>query len=90
MAKATQISISRDQTGLSCRRWPVPELVATRVSHVAIFRFEKEHVDDAMTAFRTLASSSRRDPGNLRYDIYRGIDDDQDFYVRSSGLQRRP
>jgi quinol monooxygenase YgiN len=54
---------------------------SNEVFHVAIFRFEKERVDDAMTAFRTLASSSRRDPGNLRYDIYRGIDDDQEFYV---------
>ncbi len=51
------------------------------IFHVAIFRFEKEHLDDAMMAFRTLASSSRRDPGNLRYDIYRGIDDDREFYV---------
>ncbi|MFY9666000.1 MAG: putative quinol monooxygenase [Candidatus Cybelea sp.] len=56
-------------------------VASNEVFHVAIFRFEKEHVDDAITAFRTLASSSRRDPGNLRYDVYRGIGDDQEFYV---------
>jgi quinol monooxygenase YgiN len=51
------------------------------IFHVAIFRFGKEHVNDAMAAFRELASASRRELGNLRYDIYRGIDDDQEFYV---------
>jgi quinol monooxygenase YgiN len=51
------------------------------IFHVAIFRFAKEHINDAMTAFRALASASRREPGNLSYDIYRGIDDDQEFYV---------
>jgi quinol monooxygenase YgiN len=51
------------------------------IFHVAIFRFAKEHIDDAMAAFRALASASRRESGNLSYDIYRGIDDDQEFYV---------
>jgi quinol monooxygenase YgiN len=51
------------------------------IFHVAIFRFAKEHVKDVMAAFRALASASRRESGNLRYDIYRGIDDDQEFYV---------
>lgn len=51
------------------------------VFHVAIFRFPKEHVNEAMAAFRELASASRRDPGNLGYNIYRGADDDQAFYV---------
>jgi hypothetical protein len=52
------------------------------IFHVAIFRFAKEHVKDAMAAFRELASATRGESGNLRYDIYPGIDDDQEFYVR--------
>ncbi len=51
------------------------------IFHVAIFRFAKEHINYAIEAFRALASSSRRESGNLRYDIYRGIEDDQVFYV---------
>jgi|ERR1700683_993219 quinol monooxygenase YgiN len=51
------------------------------IFHVAIFRFAKEHVNDAIAAFRALASASRKDSGNLRYDIYRGVDDDLEFYV---------
>jgi quinol monooxygenase YgiN len=51
------------------------------IFHAAIFRFAKEHLDDAMAAFHALAAASRKDPGNLAYDIYRGIDDDQEFYV---------
>jgi quinol monooxygenase YgiN len=51
------------------------------IFHVAIFRFPKERVNDAMTAFRALASASRKESGNLHYDVYRGIDDDQEFYV---------
>ncbi|MGB8938421.1 MAG: antibiotic biosynthesis monooxygenase family protein [Candidatus Nitrosopolaris sp.] len=51
------------------------------IYHVAIFRFAKEHVNDAMAAFRALASASRRESGNLGYDIYRGIDDDKEFYI---------
>jgi quinol monooxygenase YgiN len=51
------------------------------IFHVAIFRFAKENVDDAMAAFRVLASASRQESGNLSYDIYRGIDDDLEFYV---------
>ena len=51
------------------------------VFHVAIFRFAKENINDAMAAFRALASASRQEPGNLSYDIYRGIDDDQEFYI---------
>jgi quinol monooxygenase YgiN len=51
------------------------------VFHVAIFRFDKEHVNEAMAALHTLASSSRKDAGNISYDIYRGIDDDREFYV---------
>jgi quinol monooxygenase YgiN len=54
---------------------------ANGIFHVAIFRFAKEHVNDAMAAFRALASASRRESGNLGYDIYRGIDDDQEFYI---------
>jgi hypothetical protein len=48
------------------------------IFHVAIFRFAKEHINDAMAAFHALASASRRELGNLGYDIYRGIDDDQE------------
>ena len=52
-----------------------------RIFHVAIFRFTKEHMNDVTAAFRALAAASRQDAGNLSYDIYRGIDDDQEFYV---------
>ncbi|HXO36048.1 MAG TPA: putative quinol monooxygenase [Candidatus Acidoferrales bacterium] len=51
------------------------------VFHVAIFRFAKEHVDDAIAAFRAIASATRQESGNLRYDIYRGTDDDLEFYI---------
>ncbi len=51
------------------------------IFHVAIFRFPKEHVNHAMVTFRALASASRGVSGNLGYDIYRGIDDDQEFYI---------
>jgi quinol monooxygenase YgiN len=51
------------------------------VFHVAIFRFAKEHADDAIAAFRAIASASRKESGNLRYDIYRGTDDDLEFYI---------
>jgi len=44
-----------------------------QIFDVAIFRFVKEHVNDAMAAFRTLASASRGESGNLGYDIYNGI-----------------
>jgi quinol monooxygenase YgiN len=49
--------------------------------HVAIFRFAKEHIKDAMAAFRELATASRSESGNLGYDVYRGKDDAQEFYV---------
>jgi quinol monooxygenase YgiN len=51
------------------------------IFYVAIFRFAKENIDDAVAAFRALASASRQESGNLSYDIYRGIDDDQEFYI---------
>jgi quinol monooxygenase YgiN len=51
------------------------------VHHVAIFRFAKADIDDAMAAFRALASAARQESGNLSYDIYRGVDDDLEFYV---------
>ena len=51
------------------------------IFHVAIFRFAKENTNDAVAAFRALASASRQESGNLSYDIYRGIDDDQEFYI---------
>ena len=51
------------------------------VFHVAIFRFDKEHLDTAMQAFRIMASATRQEPGNLAYNLYRGIDDDMEFYI---------
>lgn len=51
------------------------------IFHVAIFRFAREYVGDAMAAFHTLAAATRQEPGNLAYDIYRGIDDDLEFYI---------
>lgn len=51
------------------------------IYHVAIFRFAKENIDDAMAAFRALASAARQESGNLSYDIYHGIDDDLEFYI---------
>jgi quinol monooxygenase YgiN len=54
---------------------------ADNVFHVAIFRFAKDSIDQDIAAFRALASASRQEPGNIRYDVYRGIDDDLEFYV---------
>jgi quinol monooxygenase YgiN len=51
------------------------------IFHVAIFRFDRAHLDTAMQAFHALAAATRREPGNVGYDIYRGIDDPQAFYV---------
>jgi quinol monooxygenase YgiN len=55
------------------------------IFHVAIFRFAKENVNDAMAAFRALAAASRQESGNLSYEVYRGIDDDLEFYVVEHG-----
>lgn len=51
------------------------------IFHVAIFRFAKAHIGDATAAFRAMASATRQEPGNLAYDIFRSIDDDQEFYI---------
>ena len=51
------------------------------IFHVAIFRFAKDNIDEAMAAFRALASATRQEAGNLAYDIYRGIEDDLEFYI---------
>jgi quinol monooxygenase YgiN len=51
------------------------------IFHVAIFRFANEDLNDAMAALRALAAASRQESGNVRYDIYRGIDDDLEFYI---------
>jgi quinol monooxygenase YgiN len=51
------------------------------ISHVAIFRFSREHLDEAVAAFRAIATATRHQPGNLSYDIFRGIDDEQEFYI---------
>jgi hypothetical protein len=50
--------------------------IETMIFRVAISRFAQQHVDDVMAAIRALAAASREEPGNLRYDIYRGVDDD--------------
>jgi quinol monooxygenase YgiN len=49
--------------------------------HIAIFRFAKENVDDAMAAFRALAAASRQESGNFSYEIYRGIENELEFCV---------
>ncbi len=54
---------------------------AQDIFHVAIFRFDKERLGDAIAAFRAMAAATRQQPGNLAYDLYRGIDDDQEFYI---------
>jgi quinol monooxygenase YgiN len=51
------------------------------IFHVAIFRFTKDKLDEAMAAFRALASATRQEPGNIAYDVYRGMDDDLEFYI---------
>jgi quinol monooxygenase YgiN len=51
------------------------------IAHVAIFRFERAHLDAAINAFRTLAAASRRESGNRTYDVFRGIDDPQEFFI---------
>src|ERR1700685_1571558 len=51
------------------------------IFHAAIFRFAKENLDEAMAAFRAITSATRQEPGNIAYDIYRGIDDDLEFYI---------
>jgi quinol monooxygenase YgiN len=54
---------------------------ADAVSHVAIFRFDRAHLDAAIEAFHALAAASRRHPGNLAYDVYQGTADPLAFYV---------
>jgi quinol monooxygenase YgiN len=77
--------ISREFPNPTCRSGRIRATKSRRcgneVFHVAIFRFANEHINDAVAAFRALATSSRRDPGNPRYDVYRSIADDQEFYV---------
>jgi quinol monooxygenase YgiN len=51
------------------------------IFHVAIFRFAKQNVEDAIAALRALRTATRQESGNLSYDLYRGIDDDQEFYI---------
>jgi quinol monooxygenase YgiN len=51
------------------------------IFYVATFRFAKENINDAVTAFRAIVSVSRQEPGNLSCDIYRAIDDDQEFCI---------
>jgi quinol monooxygenase YgiN len=55
---------------------------ADDIFHVAIFRFDRDNVADAVQAFRALATATRQEPGNIAYDIYRGIDDDLEFYIQ--------
>jgi quinol monooxygenase YgiN len=65
-------------TAVSSRVWAATE---NDIFHVAIFRFEKEHINEAVRAFRALASATRREPGNLAYNLYRGIDHNLEFYI---------
>ena len=58
------------------------------IFHVAIFRFGKEHIADALQAFRALASATRQEPGNLAYKLYRGTDDDLEFYILEQWASR--
>jgi quinol monooxygenase YgiN len=51
------------------------------IFHVAIFRFTKENLEQAVAAFRALTVATRQEPGNIAYDVYRGIDDDLEFYI---------
>lgn len=53
----------------------------TDIFHVAIFGVAKEHVNHAMAAFRALAPASQQASRNLGYEVYRGIDDEQEVYV---------
>ena len=53
----------------------------SEIFHVAIFRFAREHVDDAVAAFRAMSAATRQEQGNLAYDIYRGIEDELEFYI---------
>jgi hypothetical protein len=59
------------------------------IFRVAIFRFAKENVDDAVAAFRTLASATRQEPGNIVYDTYRGMATTWSFILWSIGRRRR-
>jgi quinol monooxygenase YgiN len=52
---------------------------AAATSFTSIFRFTKENLDDVMAAFRALVSAMRQEPGNIAYDVYRGLDDDLEF-----------
>ena len=54
---------------------------AQDIFHVAVFRFDRQHVAEAIAAFRTLAPATRQQPGNLAYSLYRGTDDDLEFYI---------
>jgi quinol monooxygenase YgiN len=54
---------------------------SSEIFHVAIFRFPNEHLNEAVAAVHELAAAARREPGNLAYDVYRGYDDTQAFYV---------
>jgi hypothetical protein len=67
MGAALMAQTTQNETGSSQRAVAAG---GTEIFHVAIFRFTREHLTDAMTAFRAPTSASRRDPGNLRYDIY--------------------
>lgn len=51
------------------------------IFHVAIFRFTRENLNEVMAALRALAAATRKEAGNIRYDIYRDIDDDLEFYI---------
>lgn len=78
----TRLDVAESETGTGRSSSQASSAAGgNEIFHVAIFRFAKEHVNDARAAFRALASASRRESGNRGYDIYRGTEDDQTFYV---------
>jgi quinol monooxygenase YgiN len=52
----------------------------TEVAHVAILRFNPEHLDEAMQALHALAAAARRERGNLAYDVWQGVGDAPSFF----------
>ena len=55
--------------------------VANELFHVVIFRFAKEHVNDATAGFRPLASHPGKSQDVSVTSIHRGIDDDEEFML---------
>ena len=79
MAQAAQGQVAAN-ANVPSQSVPVPG-GGSDIFHVAIFRFAKGHINDAVPALRELATVSRRESGNLGYDVYRSRDDAQEFYI---------